>query len=145
MKERKVCVDASLVVKWLIPEELSEHALGLLRDWRKDRVVLLAPALLMFEVLATIRKHLWRRTLTFSEAQQSVTYLFELPIQVKNDPKILGIAWDLANQLGQPTVYDTSYLALAQMEDCALWTADKKFARVIQERFPNVRALGEQA
>ncbi len=143
--ERKVCVDASLVVKWLIPEELSERALGLLRDWRKDGIVLLAPALLMFEVLATLRKHLLRQTLTFSEAQQSVAYLFELPIQVKNDPRILRIAWDLANQLGQPTVYDTSYLALAQMEDCALWTADLKFARAIQARFPNVRALGEQA
>ena len=46
----RVCVDASLIVRTLVPEPSTEQALALLAHWRQEEAVLVAPALLhLFE------------------------------------------------------------------------------------------------
>ena len=38
-----------------------------------------------------------------------------------------------AERLGQSRTYDAAYLALAEKEGCALWTADRRLARGAQQ------------
>nr|MBC8254153.1 PIN domain nuclease [Ardenticatenia bacterium] len=43
----------------------------------------------------------------------------------------------------QPQVYDSTYLALADLLGCAFWTADERLHRVVQAELPWVRLLAE--
>ena len=52
-------------------------------------------------------------------------------------------AIELAAELGQNTAYDTHYLALAEMLDCEVWTADEHFFRSSAVDFPRVRWIGQ--
>src|SRR3972149_5927218 len=48
---KRIVIDASVALKWYLPDEEDEDgALHLLEDHASDRVLLLAPALLEFEV-----------------------------------------------------------------------------------------------
>jgi predicted nucleic acid-binding protein len=50
---------------------------------------------------------------------------------------------EIADQLGQPAVYNSQYVALAEHLICELWTADERFGRAAQTVFPFVHWLGE--
>jgi len=47
----------------------------------------------------------------------------------------------MADELGQSTIYDTLYLAVAQRNQCELWTADERFAAAASGRYPFVKLL----
>jgi predicted nucleic acid-binding protein len=50
---------------------------------------------------------------------------------------------ELAHELQRPAVYDTHYLALADILGCDLWTADERFFNSVKEWQPRIRWLGE--
>ena len=52
-----VCVDASLIIRTLVPGPLTDRALSLLAMWRRENTTLVAPALLAFEVTSTLRRY----------------------------------------------------------------------------------------
>ena len=60
-------------------------------------------------------------------------------------PEIHQRAWDLAKQLTQPNVYDSYYLALAELLDCEFWTAEERLFNTVKERLPRVRWIGQIA
>jgi predicted nucleic acid-binding protein len=51
-----ICIDASVAVKWVLQEELSEHARALYRAHLRMREPLVAPSLLLYEVANTVRQ-----------------------------------------------------------------------------------------
>ena len=51
-------------------------------------------------------------------------------------------AWELARYFGLPAAYDAHYLALAEMADCAFWTADKRLFDAVHEELGWVNWLG---
>ena len=57
MKDKIYVVDASIAVKWFIPEEHSEQALELLKSFSKEETELYAPATLKIEFTNAIRKY----------------------------------------------------------------------------------------
>jgi predicted nucleic acid-binding protein len=60
-------------------------------------------------------------------------------------PGLVKRAFDLAEDMGQPTVYDTIYAAVAEAVQCELWTADAAFHRAASSRLPFIRLLAETA
>ena len=67
----------------------------------------------------------------------------DLSVLTLSPPELSREAWELAVELNLPTVYDTAYLALAQIEGCDFWTADRSFYRVASGKYGFVRLLGE--
>ena len=47
--------------------------------------------------------------------------------------------------MNAPRLYDAFYVALADIEGCELWTADRRLTNLVQPRFPQVHWLGETA
>ena len=47
----------------------------------------------------------------------------------------------MADELGQSTIYDTLYLAVAQRNQYELWTADERFAAAASGRYTFVKLL----
>ncbi|MBI5653900.1 MAG: type II toxin-antitoxin system VapC family toxin [Chloroflexi bacterium] len=44
--------------------------------------------------------------------------------------------------MNQPKVYDCYYLALAELMNCDLWTADERFYNSVKQKFTWVKWIG---
>lgn len=112
-------VDASIVVKWFLPEAHAAAARRVLTGGRE----LVAPDLLWAEVGNVLWKKVSRQELTRDTARGILHDVQRFPLQTYDAKTLLDAAWDLANRL-KLTVYDGLYLALAVNRDCTLVTAD---------------------
>lgn len=83
---------------------------------------LAAPELATLEVLSTIRRAVRADRLGERRAGQAVRDLIEIPIQLAPHGPLLLRVWELRESL---TSYDASYVALAEMLEAPLLTADR--------------------
>jgi predicted nucleic acid-binding protein len=138
----RVCVDASLIIRTLVPEPLTEQALTLLAKWRREQATLLAPALLAFEVTATLRRYVHFKRIAPSQGEKAFDQFLSMDVRLSHRRGIYPLAWALAKQLNRPTAYDTAYLALAQLYHCDFWTADEKLYNAVKSQLPWVQWIG---
>lgn len=78
-----------------------------------------------------------------SQAVHLLAGFLNMGIEVRESPQIHLRALELAQELQMPAVYDTHYLALADIMGCELWTADERFFNSVKVHKPQVRWLGE--
>lgn len=116
-----IVIDASVAVKWLVAEELSEFATRLLGQ------ELAAPALIEAEVTNVLWSKVRRGELSDSEAEACVATFQRAPVRILQMQQLLVPAFRLAVTLAHP-VYDCLYLALAWQLNAVLVTADRRFA-----------------
>jgi predicted nucleic acid-binding protein len=123
-----VVVDASVGVKWFVSEVHSTESL-LLLDLKIIRHV---PTLFYTEIAQTIWKkvHLRRET-TEDDGRQILQDLQRMPLDVHETPPLLDAAFEIALRTGR-TVYDSIYLALAEVLGCRLVTADERLSNAIK-------------
>ena len=118
-----VVVDASVAVKWFNPEEHSAEAVALRDDHLAQRLVLAAPALLVWEVSNALR---YSRELGADDVKRALRDLLDLQIALVG-PDVswmedtVGLAFDRGL-----TLYDASYLGLALHLRVPLYTADER-------------------
>jgi predicted nucleic acid-binding protein len=122
-------VDASVAVKWVIPEVLSAEA---------DRVrdgddAVLAPDLLLVEVANALWKKTAAKEISPREADTAFDLLRRSGIDLRPTAPLLPRALEVARSLGHP-VYDCVYLALAEREGMAFVTADRRLLRRLSAR-----------
>lgn len=117
-----VVIDASVAIKWCVPEPHAAAARRVLRTRRG----LLAPDLLWAEVGNALWKKVRQAELTRDLARDLLQDFRRFPLQTYPAKTLLGPAWDLAERLNL-TVYDGLYLALAVSRACKLVTADRQF------------------
>jgi len=60
-----------------------------------------------------------------------------------DDPEVQKKAWELAKKFNLPRTYDMQYLAVAELENCELWTNDKRLANSLQGKVKRIRWVGE--
>lgn len=124
----KAIVDASVTVKWYVPEPGSQAAAALL----DSPIRLLAPDLLVPEFGNTVWKKTIRGELGTGEARTIVrAFLSALPVTLHPSTLLLQAACDIALRFRR-TVYDATYLALAIAENCTFVTADETLVRAIR-------------
>lgn len=122
-------VDASIAVKWVIPEVLSDLA-DRVRDGEED---VLAPDLLLVEVANALWRKTTAREISPREADAAFDLVRRSGIDLRPAGPLLPRAMDLARRLGHP-VYDCVYLALAARERASLVTADQRLLRRLSTR-----------
>jgi predicted nucleic acid-binding protein len=121
----RLVVDASVALKWFLPEPLGDAALSLL----DEEVTLLAPGLLAIEVANALWKRHRRHQLEASEARRILADLARAPLEIHRTERWTAVALDLALQYGV-TAYDGLYLALAAGHRCRLVTADRRLYEI---------------
>jgi predicted nucleic acid-binding protein len=123
-----VVVDASVAVKWFVPENYSDDATRLL-DVRFRRHV---PVLLHSEVGQTIWKKVnHRKEIYAAEGRSIVRGLMITPLELHAVTPLLEPAFDIALATGR-TVYDSIYVALAVALGCKFVTADRKLYNALR-------------
>lgn len=122
-------IDASVAVKWFLPEVHAEAARRLLSAKRR----LLAPDLIWAEVGNVLWKKLRRAEITRDMAQGILRDFRRFPLQTSAARSLLEPAWDLADRF-HISVYDSLYLALAVSRSCALVTADLQLYNSLKGR-----------
>ncbi len=123
--ENCVCVDASLVVKWLVNEPDSIRALDVLEEWIRRGVRMIAPPLLDYEVGSVLRKLAARGVLEVDDARQRLHMFESLGIQHVHPPLLLRRAWEIANSHSLYTIYNASYAALSELTGTRLYACDR--------------------
>jgi len=120
-------IDASVAVKWFIPEIHTEAA-GAWFDLDYD---LMVPDLIYAEIGNILWKKFRHDELSSKEAEAVCQGIAAVPFRVWPAKELLGVALDLAMALNR-TVYDCIYLAVAIGLDAPLVTADRKLFRSIK-------------
>ena len=133
-------MDASVVVKWLLPEDGQQQAFLLQDLYDDERLNLLAPRILIAEVGNALAKRCRRGELSENAANRCFDELIQDCPVLLDFPNLSSHAFHLA-LAHRRAIYDCLYLALALHHNCDLVTADEKFVRAMQPVFPSVRLL----
>jgi predicted nucleic acid-binding protein len=136
-----VCVDACVAVKWLVPESDSGIALHLLAGILAASTTIVVPPHMPVEVVNTIHRKAKREEITPAEAERALATFLALTINITIPDRLYESSLLLAQRFDRPTVYDTQYVALAQIAGCEFWTADQKLLNSLDGRLAFVRSL----
>lgn len=115
-------VDANVVVKWLVDENLAEEASRVLQSESE----LHAPRFLAAEVADVLWQKARRGEITPEAAGTLADSLDGMPLIWADDETFLSHSVRLAIEIGHPA-YDCIYLALARRLGAPLVTADMRF------------------
>lgn len=121
-------VDASVAIKWFLPEIHSDAALRLLAQHH----TLQAPDLIFSEFGSVLWKRVRKNQISKNEANASLDGLLTLHLQVQPSQLLIPLALEIACGENR-TVYDSLYLAAAMTLQSLLVTADAKFYRTLSK------------
>jgi len=124
-----IVVDASVVVTALADD-------GPDGDLCRDRLAgqaLAAPHLMDLEVGSVLRRLVRNGDVPERRAHLALTDLADLPVERAPSLPLLSRCWELRDNL---TIYDAAYVALAEILDVRLLTADGRLARAAGPRCP---------
>ena len=129
MERKEVVVDTSVVVKWFVEEEYSREA-RLLRNAYADNLInIAAPSLLPYETLNALK---YSGAFGEEELKDIARVLEDFQFTLFNlQSELATKSIELAMRKGV-TIYDASYVALAQILGVELYTADEKLIKKMQ-------------
>jgi predicted nucleic acid-binding protein len=133
-------VDASVILSAFFPDEDQAQAQALVREHVMGRMALVAPTLLLYKVTNAVAQAR-RRGRASDEQAGNVLASFEgLAIALR------PVTWQQILPLAVPferSAYDAAYLALAEMTEQPLITADRRLYNAVHEHLDRVRWLGD--
>jgi predicted nucleic acid-binding protein len=138
-----IVLDASVAVKWFLPEKvetLATEALALLDRCGKNEIQIVVPDLFWVEFVSVLWKAIRRGNFPKASADAALASLKRFDFPTVPSLKLLDGAFEIATAYGR-TVYDSVYVALAVQTNSQLITADERLANSLAARFP-VKWLG---
>ncbi len=138
----EVCVDASMILAWLLPAEESLQIANLIEGWIRQKVELVAPPLLYAEVTSVLREAVFFKRISSEEGETAFAIFCALGVKVPHIPDLHRRAWDLAKTFNRPKAYDSHYVAVSDARGCPLWTVDKKMFNAFHDRWPRMMYAG---
>jgi predicted nucleic acid-binding protein len=138
-----ICVDASITLKLVLPEDDSHLARSLWQQWLEQNLTIIAPTLWAYEVTSVIRNQVHRKKVGAETEAAAIEAVHNLPVRTLAPAGLHRRAWELAKQFDRPAAYDSHYLALAEMVGCPFWTADKRLRNAVEDHLNWVHWLGD--
>ncbi len=140
---RSFVVDASVAVKWVLPEPGADRARSLLEEYARGAAELLAPDIYVAEVSNV----LWKRThltgdLIEDDAREALDSLSAALPALVPSAALASQALELALTFGQ-SLYGCLYVALALRAGRPLVTADQRLVRAFAPATAQVVDLDE--
>ncbi len=138
-----VCVDASFAIKLLVDESDSAEAMVQWETWVKNGTMIYAPRLFVWECANAVRRAVVQDRLPATEAVDALQRLTGIDVDLVNvEDDVVRVYRSFVAKYDMPAVYDATYLAVADMLGCELWTADKRLYRTVGHALPWVVPFG---
>jgi predicted nucleic acid-binding protein len=123
---RTLVIDASVAVKWLVLEDMSDVA----KELYGSGDHLIAPRLIMTEIANALARKMMQGMLTRHEAKYHFNSLPQFLPDLMDVDHLIKPAFENACILRHP-IYDLIYLEAARKVDAQLVTTDRRFAAKI--------------
>jgi predicted nucleic acid-binding protein len=139
-----VVADSGIFLAMALKETYSNQAVSLVSFWAEQDIKVAAPTLFRYEIIAVIRKSVFRNLISSQEAAQRQSSLLASTqgVTFMIDDNLLKRSYELATQLNRPTAYDSQYLAVAERLGCEFWTADQKLFNAVTGTLSWVKWIG---
>jgi predicted nucleic acid-binding protein len=134
----KYVLDASVALKWVLPEPDSPKAVRLRNGYRQQIHELLAPDIFTTEVGHTLARAERRNIIRPPQGMQRLLLILRMLPTLHSSLSLLPRAFQIASSM-RVGVYDC--LALAERESCELVTADDRLVRGLRSTFPFIVSL----
>jgi predicted nucleic acid-binding protein len=121
--KRRIVVDASVVVKWLVPEDQSLRAVSL-----RERFDFAAPDLIHAEIVNILWKKARRGEIADVDALDGLRALRYAEFRLESSEELAEQAFELSRLIDHPA-YDCFYLCAAVQLNTVLVTADERMLR----------------
>ena len=125
-------IDASVLIKFFLPEVLSGQAEKILTQVEQGEIKLRAPDLIYPETGNILWKKHRRKELSRSEVEDISGSIESLPISIETSKPLMSLAIELGMAYGI-AVYDSMYMAVAKISESTLITADRKLVEQISK------------
>ena len=140
---KRLVIDASVVLKWyLTDEEYGEKALNLLTKYISNELDFLAPPLLEYEVVNGLIIAQKRGRIKEEKILLAIDGFMDLNIKLKDFSQLYPRALYYC-KIYNRSVYDASYLAIAESEGIAVITDDKRLYNAVKKDLKWVKWLGD--
>jgi len=129
-RKEKIVVDASVVTKWFSEEEHTDKAMQFKEKHIDGSIELVAPALLLYEVANALN---YKPDFSEEDLKNALDALVDLSLSIKMPTKeVLETTFSVARKHGL-SVYDSSYVALAESLNIKMVTADEKLWKKLEK------------
>lgn len=137
MDDNLVCVDAGLVVRWIVfPDDTNVQRVW--QSWLEDSTRLVAPGLLFYEVTNVLHRYQLHDLLSPQTVNSALKAALALPIELSDDLELHIQALSVASRYRFPAAYDAHYLALAERFHAELYTTDQRLVNALGDKPPVV-------
>lgn len=128
---RPFVLDTSVAVKWYLPEELHDQAIGLLRRAEAGGVELSAPGTIQPEFFNALWWHHRREDLPLDRVRASWEGFAMDPVVLYASEDLMPRAAEIALETGM-IIYDSLFLALAENSETIVITADSRLLKALE-------------
>lgn len=136
-----VVVDPTVAMQWVVQEEDTGRVLVLWDRWQESGELVVAPPLFKSEVCNILHWMVTQDKLSLLDAADIVSVL-ESAVAIISPPGLYERAIVLASELKISSFNDAVYIMLAEIENCAMWTADRRLYWSVKGRVNNVYSVG---
>lgn len=136
----RAVLDASISVKWVLPEVDSAKAILLRDEFRQGSHDFISPDVYPIEIAHALARAERRKLILVGEGWRKTVDVLSSPPDLHAYLPLLPRAFAIASQY-RIGVYDCLYVALAEREACELITADDRLVKTLQPHFPFMVAL----
>ncbi len=135
--------DATVVVRWVIPEAGSDAALALPEAWSAEATVRVVPTLVWSEVADVLHRRTLAGDLEPATARRLLRALLRLGIETRKGGGLTPRALKLATELALGSACNAGYLALAEAKRAEFWTFGERLAKAARRKLQWVRLARE--
>ena len=140
---KSAVLDASVILKWyLLDETYGQKALDLLHKFITKELNILSPSLLQYEVINGLIIAQKRGRMREEKILTAIEGFFDLQIDFKDLSYFYQRSLYYCRAYNQ-SLYDASYLALAETEGIPLITADEGLFHAVKKDLKWVKWIGE--
>ena len=140
---KSAVLDASVILKWyLLDETYGQKALDLLHRFITKELTILSPSLLEYEVVNGLIIAQKRGRIKEEKILMAIEGFFDLQIDLTDLSHFYQRSLKYCNVYNR-SLYDASYLALAEAEGIPLITADEGLYHAVRKDLKWVIRIGE--
>lgn len=134
MNSANLIIDTSVIIKWLLPDEDDLIALQIKQDFDENKLTIIIPHLTYYEIGNVLKTAIKRERISEYSAKKLYNAFIDLKFTVYATKKIFTLALSKSIDF-DISVYDASYIALAEYLQIPFLTTDKKLLNKVKSNF----------